>query len=78
MPMVSLVNLLKCNQIDSRIQIEILKNIGGGKRATRLTIAIALAIWLLAIMCGLPALIATHVKVCTYIFIQLHNLNYTY
>ncbi|XP_073844488.1 CCHamide-1 receptor [Musca autumnalis] len=35
---------------------------GGGKRATRLTIAIAVSIWLLAIICGLPALIGTYVK----------------
>ncbi|KAM7344246.1 CCHamide-1 receptor isoform 2-T3 [Cochliomyia hominivorax] len=34
----------------------------GGKRATNMTIAIALSIWLLAILCALPALIATHVK----------------
>ncbi|XP_059226502.1 neuropeptide CCHamide-1 receptor isoform X2 [Stomoxys calcitrans] len=35
---------------------------GGGKRATRMTIAIAIAIWLLAIVCGLPALIGTYIK----------------
>ncbi|XP_061398769.1 neuropeptide CCHamide-1 receptor-like, partial [Musca vetustissima] len=35
----------------------------GGKRATRMTIAIALSIWLLAIICGLPALIGTYIKV---------------
>ncbi|KAI8124999.1 Neuropeptide CCHamide-1 receptor [Lucilia cuprina] len=35
---------------------------GGGKRATRMTIAIALLIWVLAIICGLPALIGTYVK----------------
>ncbi|XP_075168246.1 CCHamide-1 receptor [Haematobia irritans] len=35
---------------------------GGGKRATRMTIAIAVSIWLLAIICGLPALIGTYIK----------------
>ncbi|XP_065368195.1 neuropeptide CCHamide-1 receptor [Calliphora vicina] len=35
---------------------------GGGKRATRMTIAIAISIWLLAIVCGLPALIGTYIK----------------
>ncbi|XP_055840244.1 neuropeptide CCHamide-1 receptor [Episyrphus balteatus] len=35
---------------------------GGGKRATRMTIAIAFSIWILAIFCGLPALIGTSVK----------------
>ncbi|XP_030388059.1 neuropeptide CCHamide-1 receptor [Scaptodrosophila lebanonensis] len=35
---------------------------GGGKRATRQTLAIALSIWLLAIVCGLPALIGSNVK----------------
>nr|XP_036230712.1 neuropeptide CCHamide-1 receptor [Bactrocera oleae] len=35
---------------------------GGGKRATRMTIAIAVSIWLLAILCAMPALIGTNVK----------------
>ncbi|CAD7011577.1 neuropeptide CCHamide-1 receptor [Ceratitis capitata] len=35
---------------------------GGGKRATRMTIAIAISIWLLAIICALPALIGSNVK----------------
>ncbi|XP_017477288.1 PREDICTED: neuropeptide CCHamide-1 receptor-like isoform X1 [Rhagoletis zephyria] len=35
---------------------------GGGKRATRMTIAIAVSIWLLAILCAVPALIGTNVK----------------
>ncbi|XP_055921058.1 neuropeptide CCHamide-1 receptor-like [Eupeodes corollae] len=35
---------------------------GGGKRATRMTISIAFSIWILAVLCGLPALISTSVK----------------
>ncbi|ALC41974.1 CCHa1r [Drosophila busckii] len=35
---------------------------GGGRRATRMTLAIAVAIWLLAIVCGLPALIGSNLK----------------
>ncbi|XP_063710131.1 neuropeptide CCHamide-1 receptor [Culicoides brevitarsis] len=34
----------------------------GGKRATRVTIAIALSIWVLAILCGMPSLIASKIK----------------
>ncbi|KAM8712039.1 hypothetical protein ACLKA7_012544 [Drosophila subpalustris] len=36
---------------------------GGGRRATRMTLAIAVSIWLLAILCGLPALIGSNLKV---------------
>lgn len=36
---------------------------GGGRRATRMTIAIAVLIWILAIICGLPALIGSYIKV---------------
>ncbi|XP_017148681.1 neuropeptide CCHamide-1 receptor isoform X2 [Drosophila miranda] len=35
---------------------------GGGRRATRMTLAIAVSIWLLAIICGLPALIGSNLK----------------
>ncbi|CAD7088048.1 unnamed protein product [Hermetia illucens] len=35
---------------------------GGGRRATRMTIAIAVLIWILAIICGLPALIGSYIK----------------
>ncbi|XP_011185441.2 neuropeptide CCHamide-1 receptor [Zeugodacus cucurbitae] len=35
---------------------------GGGKRATHMTIAIAVSIWLLAILCAMPALLGTNVK----------------
>ncbi|XP_067628790.1 neuropeptide CCHamide-1 receptor [Eurosta solidaginis] len=35
---------------------------GGGKRATRLTIAFAMSIWLWAILCAIPALIGSNVK----------------
>ncbi|XP_062133433.1 LOW QUALITY PROTEIN: neuropeptide CCHamide-1 receptor [Drosophila sulfurigaster albostrigata] len=35
---------------------------GGGRRATRMTLAIAVSIWLLAILCGLPALIGSNIK----------------
>ncbi|KAH8402227.1 hypothetical protein KR009_010498 [Drosophila setifemur] len=35
---------------------------GGGRRATRMTLAIAVSIWLLAILCGLPALIGSNLK----------------
>ncbi|BFG05040.1 neuropeptide CCHamide-1 receptor [Drosophila madeirensis] len=35
---------------------------GGGRRATRMTLAIAVSIWLLAIICGLPALIGSYLK----------------
>uniref|UniRef100_A0A1B0BUC5 G-protein coupled receptors family 1 profile domain-containing protein n=1 Tax=Glossina palpalis gambiensis TaxID=67801 RepID=A0A1B0BUC5_9MUSC len=35
---------------------------GCSKGATRITIAIAISIWILAIICGLPALITTHIK----------------
>ncbi|XP_053965274.1 neuropeptide CCHamide-1 receptor isoform X1 [Anastrepha ludens] len=35
---------------------------GGGKRATRMTIAIAVFIWFLAIICAIPALLGTNVK----------------
>lgn len=36
---------------------------GGGQRARRLNIAIALVIWFIAIICGIPALIGSYVKV---------------
>lgn len=36
---------------------------GGGRRATRMTLATAVSIWLLAILCGLPALIGSNLKV---------------
>lgn len=36
---------------------------GGGKRATRMTIAIALSIWVLAIICGIPAIRGSYIKV---------------
>lgn len=35
----------------------------GGKRATRITIAIAVSIWILAGICGIPALRGSYVKV---------------
>ncbi|EDW02108.1 GH21808 [Drosophila grimshawi] len=35
---------------------------GGGRRATRMTLAIAVSIWLLAIICGLPALLGSNLK----------------
>ncbi|XP_032585542.1 neuropeptide CCHamide-1 receptor isoform X2 [Drosophila mojavensis] len=35
---------------------------GGGRRATRMTLAIAVSIWLLAIVCGIPALIGSNLK----------------
>lgn len=38
---------------------------GGGRRATRMTIATAVSIWLLAVLCGIPALVASYVKVCS-------------
>ncbi|XP_060521904.1 neuropeptide CCHamide-1 receptor isoform X2 [Cylas formicarius] len=34
----------------------------GGKKATRITICIAILIWLLAILCSIPALIGSHIK----------------
>lgn len=40
-----------------------LSSLGGGRRATRMTLAIAVSIWLLAIICGLPALIGSNLKV---------------
>jgi hypothetical protein len=36
---------------------------GGSKSATRATIATALLIWILAVVCGLPALFGSHVAV---------------
>jgi bombesin receptor subtype-3 len=36
---------------------------GGGKSATRATITTALLIWVLAVICGLPALAGTHIAV---------------
>ncbi|KAH8233572.1 neuropeptide CCHamide-1 receptor [Drosophila bipectinata] len=35
---------------------------GGGRRATRMTLAIAVSIWLLAILCGMPALLGSYIK----------------
>ncbi|KAH8277922.1 hypothetical protein KR018_010338 [Drosophila ironensis] len=35
---------------------------GGGRRATRMTLAIAVSIWLLAILCGIPALIGSYLR----------------
>ncbi|KAH8358167.1 hypothetical protein KR084_006510 [Drosophila pseudotakahashii] len=35
---------------------------GGGRRATRMTLATAVSIWLLAILCGLPALLGSNLK----------------
>ncbi|XP_072377282.1 neuropeptide CCHamide-1 receptor [Diabrotica undecimpunctata] len=34
----------------------------GGRRATRITVCIAVSIWILAIICALPAAIASHVR----------------
>ncbi|XP_050299028.1 neuropeptide CCHamide-1 receptor [Anthonomus grandis grandis] len=34
----------------------------GGKKATRITVGIALSIWILAILCAMPALIGSHIK----------------
>lgn len=36
--------------------------LGGGRKATRITITIAVSIWLLAILCAIPSAIGTHVK----------------
>lgn len=36
---------------------------GGGKRATCMTITTAIVIWILAIICGIPALAGSNVKV---------------
>ncbi|KAH8309609.1 hypothetical protein KR059_012310 [Drosophila kikkawai] len=35
---------------------------GGGRRATRMTLATAVSIWLLAILCGMPALLGSKLK----------------
>lgn len=35
---------------------------GGGRRATRITICIAVSIWIVAIICALPAALASHIK----------------
>ncbi|ENN77705.1 hypothetical protein YQE_05777, partial [Dendroctonus ponderosae] len=35
---------------------------GGGKKATRITVATAVAIWLLAVLCAMPALVGSHIK----------------
>ncbi|EDW72016.1 uncharacterized protein Dwil_GK10663 [Drosophila willistoni] len=35
---------------------------GGGRRATHMTLAIAVSIWLLAILCGIPDLIGSNLK----------------
>ncbi|XP_048519891.1 neuropeptide CCHamide-1 receptor [Dendroctonus ponderosae] len=34
----------------------------GGKKATRITVATAVAIWLLAVLCAMPALVGSHIK----------------
>lgn len=39
---------------------------GGGRRATRMTIATAVSIWILAIICGVPAILGSHLKVRHY------------
>lgn len=36
---------------------------GGGQRARRLNILIAIVIWIIAILCGIPALVGSYVKV---------------
>lgn len=36
---------------------------GGGKRATCMTITTAIVIWILAIICGIPALAGSNIKV---------------
>lgn len=51
---------------------------GGGKRATRMTIAIAVSIWLLAILCAMPALIGTNVKVSAMFRSSGYTLKYIY
>jgi len=38
---------------------------GGGKKATRITVAIAVGIWFLAFLTAVPALIGTHIKAVT-------------
>lgn len=45
---------------------------GGSQRATKITIGIAVTIWALAIMCGLPDLIGTELKVSIWL-IYLNN-----
>lgn len=37
--------------------------LGGGKRATCMTIATAIVIWILAIICGIPAILGSNIKV---------------
>lgn len=39
--------------------------LGGGKRATCMTIATAIIIWVLAIICGIPAIVGSNIKVNT-------------
>lgn len=34
--------------------------VGGGRKATRITLGIAISIWLLAILCAIPAAIGSH------------------
>lgn len=41
---------------------------GNGRRATCMTIATAVFIWILALICGIPALIGSNVKVSIYVF----------
>lgn len=35
---------------------------GGGRRATRITLCIAIYIWILAIICAIPAAVGSHIK----------------
>ncbi|KAJ8949051.1 hypothetical protein NQ318_016952 [Aromia moschata] len=35
---------------------------GGGRRATRITLCIAISIWILAIVCAVPAAVGSHIK----------------
>lgn len=39
--------------------------LGGGRKATRMTIAIAVMIWVLAIVFAIPAIMGTHIRVST-------------
>lgn len=59
---------------------------GGSRKATRVTLGIAISIWLLAILCALPAALGSHLMVIKEGFVEItvcypfptHWLNHNY
>ena len=51
---------------------------GGGRRATRLTILCAVFIWILAVVCALPAAVASYIKVLKISDTKSINICYPY